>query len=50
MNAIYEAIQKQIAHGPYGMLPIYGDGNAGEQIADILAGYGAVNVQKRIDY
>jgi hypothetical protein len=49
-NAIYEAIQKQIAHGPYDMQPIYGDGKAGERIADILAGYGTVNVQKRIEY
>ena len=50
MNAIYDALQKQIAHGPYGMQPIYGDGKAGERIADILAGYGEVNVQKRIEY
>jgi UDP-hydrolysing UDP-N-acetyl-D-glucosamine 2-epimerase len=49
-EAIYEAIQKQLAHGPYGMLPIYGDGRAGERIADTLAGYGPVNVQKRIEY
>ncbi len=49
-HAILDALQKQISHGPYPMQPIYGDGKAGERIADILAGYGPVNVQKRIEY
>ncbi len=48
-NAIYEAIKKQIEHGPYPSEPIYGDGHAGERIADILSKT-EVPVQKRIVY
>ena len=48
-DQIYEAIEKQIAHGPYPSEPIYGDGHAGERIADILSKV-EVNVQKRIVY
>ena len=33
MEKLYEAIEKQIAHGPYGSEPIYGDGHAGEHHA-----------------
>ncbi len=46
---IYEAIEKQIAHGPYASEPIYGDGHAGVRIADVLA-KAEVSVQKRIVY
>lgn len=46
---IRDAIQTQIAHGPYAMEPIYGDGKAGVRIADILATK-TVNVQKLITY
>ncbi len=48
-NAVYEAIKKQLEHGPYVSEPIYGDGHAGEQIADILSKV-EVPVQKRIVY
>ncbi len=48
-NAIYEAIMKQIEHGPYESEPIYGDGHAGERIADILSKVN-VEVQKMITY
>ena len=48
-DQIYEVIEKQIAHGPYPSEPIYGDGHAGERIADILSKV-EVNVQKRIVY
>jgi len=34
---IIAAIEKQLQHGPYPSEPIYGDGHAGERIADILA-------------
>ena len=34
---IIDAIKAQIAHGHYPSEPIYGDGNAGVRIADILA-------------
>ncbi len=48
-NAVYEAIKKQLEHGPYESEPIYGDGHAGEQIAEILSKV-EVPVQKRIVY
>lgn len=47
--AIREAILVQVKHGPYGMQPIYGDGRAGERIAEILTTK-TVEVQKRITY
>lgn len=47
--AILEAVRRQIAHGRYAMEPIYGDGKAGQRIADVLATK-TVNVQKRITY
>ena len=46
---IYQAIQKQLKHGPYKSDPIYGDGNAGKKIADILSSCDW-KIQKRIDY
>ena len=48
-EAIADAMRKQIAHGPYASEPIYGDGKAGERIAEILSTV-RVNVQKRITY
>jgi UDP-N-acetylglucosamine 2-epimerase len=48
-KAIAEAVLKQIKHGPYKMEPIYGDGLAGQRIADILSTK-KVSVQKRITY
>lgn len=48
-EAIEEAIRKQIEHGKYESEPIYGDGTAGKQIADILSKV-EVEVQKRITY
>src|SRR4051812_42354404 len=45
-SEILGALKQQIAHGPYPMDPIYGDGRAGEQIADILAARRSVNIQK----
>lgn len=47
---IVNAVRSQIKHGPYLSKHIYGDGNAGEKIADILANIGEVDVQKRITY
>ena len=49
-DAIQSAISKQLDHGSYGHEPIYGDGNAGEKIADTLAQIGNIEVQKRISY
>jgi UDP-hydrolysing UDP-N-acetyl-D-glucosamine 2-epimerase len=47
--AIAAAIRRQIEHGRYPIDPIYGDGSAGRQIAEILATR-SVEIQKRITY
>lgn len=49
-DLIAETIQRQIAHGRYPAQDIYGDGKAGERIADILANLGVIDIQKRIAY
>ncbi|MDQ5821935.1 MAG: UDP-N-acetylglucosamine 2-epimerase [Actinomycetota bacterium] len=46
---IADAVQAQIAHGPYEHEPIYGSGNAGEQIADILS-RAEISIHKRMTY
>lgn len=48
-QAIRVAIMQQLDHGRYDSQPIYGDGQAGKRIADILARC-EVQVQKRITY
>ena len=49
MNDILKAIETQIMHGAYKHEPIYGDGNAGKKIADILSECNT-NIQKQITY
>jgi UDP-hydrolysing UDP-N-acetyl-D-glucosamine 2-epimerase len=46
---ILDAVRRQVRHGWYPADPIYGDGRAGERIADILATC-PLRVQKRIAY
>lgn len=48
-QAIAAAIERQLAHGPYPPEPIYGDGHAGERIAEVLARC-TWRLQKRITY
>jgi len=48
-DQIADAIKTQMEHGHYGHQPIYGDGSAGMQIADILSSY-EWKIQKRITY
>jgi UDP-hydrolysing UDP-N-acetyl-D-glucosamine 2-epimerase len=48
--AILAGAQAQVAHGRYTSDPIYGDGNAGPRIADVLATKSDIQVQKRITY
>ena len=48
-DAIVTAVQRQIDHGTYQSEPIYGDGKAGQRIADVLATC-ALGVEKRITY
>ncbi len=48
-DSIVTAIKKQLEHGKYAPTPLYGDGTAGKQIADILATC-ELTVQKRLTY
>ena len=48
-HAIHAAIQKQIANGTYSSQAIYGDGKAGQRIADVLASC-SWEIQKTITY
>jgi UDP-hydrolysing UDP-N-acetyl-D-glucosamine 2-epimerase len=48
-DAIVDAVRKQIAHGPYPSDHLYGDGQAGGRVADVLARV-PLRVQKRIFY
>ncbi len=47
---IYKAIKKQIKLGKYKSESIYGDGSAGEKIAEILASLSEIEIQKSITY
>lgn len=49
-TAIAGAIRAQREHGPWTRECLYGDGQSGARIADILAGLDPVDVQKRITY
>lgn len=46
---IVEAIERQLKNGHYVSDPIYGDGKAGERIADFLA-FKSLRVEKRLTY
>lgn len=46
-DAIEAAVRKQLAHGRYEPDPLFGDGNAGRRIADILARVELGSPQKR---
>jgi hypothetical protein len=35
---VYDAIERQVAHGPYQSSSLYGIGNSGQQIAEVLSG------------
>ncbi len=48
-HAIEAAIRKQVAHGRYERSTIFGDGNAGERIAQILAD-AELRIQKQLHY
>jgi UDP-hydrolysing UDP-N-acetyl-D-glucosamine 2-epimerase len=47
--AIIAAIEHQIAHGPYETTSLYGDGDAGGRIADLLA-TAELSIEKRLAY
>jgi UDP-hydrolysing UDP-N-acetyl-D-glucosamine 2-epimerase len=46
---IEQAIRRQLGHGRYAPTPIFGEGRAGERIAEILA-TASFNIQKRLTY
>lgn len=46
---ILAAMQRQVEHGRYDRDLLYGDGRAGERIADVLAG-AALKIEKRLAY
>jgi UDP-N-acetylglucosamine 2-epimerase len=46
-DEIVAAVRQQLAHGPYPSDPLYGDGQAGGRIADLLARV-PLTVQKRL--
>ena len=48
-ESIHRCILHQVEHGPYASQPIYGDGNSGRKIADILAST-KITIQKTITY
>jgi UDP-hydrolysing UDP-N-acetyl-D-glucosamine 2-epimerase len=48
-NEIADAVSHQLGSGPYAHEPIYGDGHAGERIADILS-RARFSIHKRIAY
>ncbi|MCE7068076.1 UDP-N-acetylglucosamine 2-epimerase [Dyadobacter sp. CY326] len=48
-EAIMNAIQKQLDYGPYSGVCLYGTGNAGNKIADILANV-ELSIDKQITY
>lgn len=50
VSSIEAAVRTQIDHGPYEMADTYGDGKAGERIANVLADLGPIDVQKVITY
>jgi UDP-hydrolysing UDP-N-acetyl-D-glucosamine 2-epimerase len=49
ITAIADAVRDQVRHGPYEHEPIYGDGRAGERIADVLSRV-QISIQKRMTY
>ena len=46
---VADAVEQQMKHGPYPQEPIYGDGRAGERIADVLS-HCTIRLQKQITY
>jgi len=47
--AIKEAVLRQAENGPLQIRPVYGDGNAGDRIADLLATV-HLKIEKRLTY
>ena len=48
-DQIVDAVSSQISNGRYSSEPIYGNGDAGKKIAEVLASV-EVTIQKRLSY
>lgn len=48
-SAILEALSQQNSHGPYPSVDLYGSGNAGDKIAEVLA-RSSISITKRLTY
>ncbi|HEX6702577.1 MAG TPA: UDP-N-acetylglucosamine 2-epimerase, partial [Gaiellaceae bacterium] len=48
-HEVVDAVRHQLEHGRYAREPIYGDGHAGERIADVLS-HAELTIEKRITY
>jgi len=48
-TAIMVAVSDQLSHGSYSCDPIYGEGSAGEQIADVLENC-PLTIEKRLTF
>ena len=48
-DAIHAAVERQLAHGRYARSQLFGDGEAGRRIADILARV-PLDVEKSLNY
>lgn len=48
-SSIKTAIREQMEHGPYESSDIYGNGNSGQKVADVLADF-EFSIQKQITY
>ncbi len=49
-NDIVARVSEQLAHGPYKTEDIYGDGRAGERIAQIFSEIASIQIQKTITF
>ena len=48
-GAIVSAVRRQIDHGRYPRSPLFGDGQAGQRVANVLAD-AEITIQKRLAY
>jgi UDP-N-acetylglucosamine 2-epimerase len=46
---IVNAVRKHVEHGPFDSDPVYGDGNAGEKMAQLLATM-PLSIEKKLTY
>jgi UDP-hydrolysing UDP-N-acetyl-D-glucosamine 2-epimerase len=47
MGPLLQSMKAQLDHGPYAVCPLYGEGNSGRRIADVLSTIKVDRIQKR---